>query len=133
MERGNYDASGNLLNNNDGVALVRTTYTIYPDATQIIESYFDASGLAVEEKSSGVHQRQRTLDPRGFLIDESYFDATGAPTDAHGDGVHERRYTYDDRGNELSEEFFDVGRQAGQSEEASISPGSSISTTTKIA
>lgn len=31
IERGNYDASGNLLNNNDGVALVRTTYTIYPD------------------------------------------------------------------------------------------------------
>jgi len=106
MERGNYDASGNLLNNNEGVALVRTTYTIYPDATQITESYFDASGLAVEEKSSGVHQRQRTLDPRGLLLDASYFDATGAPTDVHGDNVHERRYTYDDRGNQITEEFF---------------------------
>lgn len=107
MERGNYDASGNLLNNNEGIALIRTTYTIYPDATQSIEGYFDASGLAVEEKSSGVHQRQRTLDQRGFLIDESYFDAFGAPTDTQSDGVHERRYTYDDRGNELSESFFD--------------------------
>jgi len=106
MERGNYDASGNLLNNNEDVALVRTTYTIYPDATQIIESYFDASGLAVEEKESGVHQRQRTLDPRGFLLDESYFDATGAPTDTHGDNVHERRYAYDERGNQITEEFF---------------------------
>jgi len=108
MERGNYDASGNLLNNDDGIALVRTTYTLYPDSTQIIESYFDASGLAAEEKSSGVHQRQHTLDRRGFLIDESYFDATGAPTETTDDGVHERRYTYDDRGNELSESYFDV-------------------------
>jgi hypothetical protein len=108
MERGNYDASGNLLNNNDGVALVRTTYTIYPDSTQIIESYFDASGLAVEEKSSGAHQCQRTVDQRGFLLDESYFDATGAPTLTNESGIHERRYTYDDRGNQLSEEFFDT-------------------------
>jgi len=107
-ERGNYDDSGNLLNKNDGVALVRTTYTIYPDSTQIIESYFDASGLAAEEKSSGVHQRQRTFDQRGLLLDESYFDATGTPTDTRGDGVHERRYTYDDRGNKLTEEFFDA-------------------------
>ena len=80
IERGNYDSSGNLLNNNDGVAIIRTTYTINPDSTQIIESYFDASGLAAEEKSTGVHQSQRTLDQRGFLLDESYFDATGAPT-----------------------------------------------------
>jgi YD repeat-containing protein len=107
MERGNYDASGSLLNNNEGVALVRTIYTIYPDATQSIESYFDASSLAVEEKSSGVHLRQRALDPRGFLIDESYFDALGAPTDFHDDNVHERRFTYDERGNKLSESFFD--------------------------
>jgi len=108
MERGNYDTSGNLLNNNEGVAIVRTIYTIYPDATQSIESYFDASGVAVEEKSSGAHQRQRALDPRGLLIDESYFDTTGAPTDSHNDGVHERRYTYDERGNELSESYFDA-------------------------
>jgi len=115
MERGNYDASGNLLNNDDGVALVRTTYTLYPDSTQIIESYFDASGLAAEEKSSGVHQRQRTLDRRGFLIDESCFDATGAPIETTDDGVHERRYIYDDRGNELSESYFDVnGRPIDQ-------------------
>lgn len=106
IERGNYDASGSLLNNDDGVALVRTTYTIYPDSTQTIASYFDASGVAVEEKSSGVHELQRTIDKRGFTVDESYFDATGAPTLANDTGIHERRYQYDDRGNELSEEFF---------------------------
>jgi hypothetical protein len=108
MERGNYDASGNLLNNGDGVALIRTIYTLYPDSTRIIESYFDASGLAAEEKSTGVHQRQRTLDRRGLTLDESYYDATGAPTDSSGDNVHERRYIYDDLGNELSESYFDV-------------------------
>ncbi len=108
MERGNYDASGSLLNNDDGVALVRTTYTLYPDSTQLTESYFDASSLPVEEKSSGVHQRQRTFDKRGFLMDESYYDATGAPTATLDNGVHERRYTFDDRGNELTEEFFDT-------------------------
>ena len=108
IERGNYDASGNLLNNNDGIALVRTTYTLYPDSTQTIESYFDASGMAAEEKSSGVHQRQRTVDQRGFLVDEVYFDSTGAPTVSTDTGIHERRYTYDDRGNEISESFFDV-------------------------
>jgi YD repeat-containing protein len=110
MERGNYDDAGNLLNNNDGIALIRTTYTytVNPDSTLVIESYFDASGLATEEKSSGVHQRQRTFDARGLLLDEAYFDATGAPTVTTDDGVHERRYTYDDGGNELSESYFDA-------------------------
>jgi len=108
IERSNYDASGNLLNNNDGIALVRTTYTLYPDSMQVIESYFNASGQAAEEKSTGVHQRQRTVDNRGLLLDESYYDATGAPTDSNGDNVHERRYTYDDRGNEITEEFLDT-------------------------
>ncbi len=108
IERGNYDASGNLLNNNDGIALVRTTYTIYPDDTRTTEAYFDASGVAAEEKSTGVHQRQRVIDKRGFLVDEAYFDTTGAPTETTDSGIHERRYTYDDRGNELTEEFFDV-------------------------
>ena len=108
IERGNYDSSGNFLNNNDGVALVRTTWTIYPDSIQTIESYFDASGLATGEKSTGIHQRQRTLDSRGFLVDESYFDETGAPMMTTDEGIHERRYTFDDRGNQLTEEFFDT-------------------------
>jgi hypothetical protein len=106
-ERGNYDASGNALNDNDGIALVRTAYTLYPDSMQVTESYFDASGQAAEEKSTGVHQLQRVLDGRGLLLDEAYFDSTGAPTDSNRDGVHERRYTYDNRANELSESFFD--------------------------
>jgi YD repeat-containing protein len=108
IERGNYDASGALLNNDDGVALIRTSYTLYPDSTQVTESYFDSSSLPVEEKSSGVHQRQRVFDKRGFLTDEAYFDSTGAPTSTLDNGIHERRYTYDDRGNELTEEFFDT-------------------------
>jgi len=108
LERGNYDSSGNLLNNNDGVAIIRTTYTINPDSTQIIASFFDASGLAVEEKSTGVHQTERTLDRRGFLVDESYFDATGAPTLTADGGIHEQRHTYDDQGNEISEEYLDA-------------------------
>ncbi len=115
VERSNYDASGNLLNNNDGFAQVRTIYTIYPDSTQIIESYFDTSSLPVEEKSDGVHQLQRTLDKRGFTLDEAYFDTTGAPTVTSDNGIHERRYTYDDRGNQITEEFFDVnGRPTDQ-------------------
>jgi hypothetical protein len=107
MERGNYDASGSLLNNDDGVAVIRTTYTLYPDSTEVTESYYDASSLPVEEKSTGVHQLERTFDKRGFLVDEAYFDATGAPTVTIDYEIHERRYTYDDRGNELTEEFFD--------------------------
>ena len=108
MERSNYDASGNPLNNNDGVAVIRTMYTIYPDSTETIESYFDASGVAAEEKISGVHQRQGVTDQRGLLLDESYFDTTGAPTVSSDSGVHEIRYTYDERGNELSRSFFDT-------------------------
>jgi hypothetical protein len=108
MEYGNYDASGNPLNDNDGVALIRTTYVLYPDATQVTESYFDASGLAVAEKSSGVHQRQRVLDKRGLLRSEAYFDVTGAPTVDADLGIHEHRFQYDDRGNLLAESFFDV-------------------------
>lgn len=105
-EVGNYDASGNPLNNSDGIATTRTGYTVYPDSTQIIKSYFDASGQAVEEKDTGVHQIQRTIDKRGLLIDEAYFDANGEPTLTTDGGIYERRCTYDDRGNVLSEEFF---------------------------
>jgi YD repeat-containing protein len=105
-EYGNYDASGLLLNDDDGVALVRTTYTIDPDFIQSVESYFDAAGSTTEEKSSGVHQRQRKIDNRGFLLSESYFDTFGAPTLDTTTGIHERRYTYDDRGNQLTEEYF---------------------------
>ena len=108
IEYGNYDASGNPLNDNDGVALIRTTYTLFPDAVQVVESYFDASGLAVAEKSSGVHQRQRSFDHRGLLTSEAYFDVTGAPTVDSDLQIHEHRYQYDDRGNLLSESFFDT-------------------------
>jgi hypothetical protein len=112
-ELANYDDHGNLLNDSDGVALIRTTYTIFPDSTQVIESYFDASSLATEERSTGVHQRQRVYDKRGFLVDEAYFDSTGAPTtiaeSVVGDTrVHERKRTIDDLGNLVSEAFFDV-------------------------
>jgi len=115
LERGNYDAAGNLLNNKDGIAVIRTTYTLYPDSTQIVESYFDASGMAAEEKSTGVHQIQRTLDQRGLLLDESYYDATGAPTLTADNAIHARHYSYDERGNEISEEFFDTdGKPSNQ-------------------
>ena len=108
IEYSNYDASGNLLNNSDGVAIVRTTYTIYPDATEIARSFFDATGLATVEKSSGVHELQQMVDHRGFVLSEAYFDTTGAPCLDTQDEVHERRYTYDDRGNRTSESFFDT-------------------------
>ncbi|MCE0496651.1 MAG: hypothetical protein LV481_01705 [Methylacidiphilales bacterium] len=108
IEYGNFDASGNALNNTDGIAMTRTTYTIYPDSTQSIESYFDASGLATLEKSTGVHQYQRTCDKRGLLLSEAYFDTSGAPTVDNDERIHERRSQYDERGNLLSEEYFDA-------------------------
>lgn len=108
MEYGNYDASGNPLDDTEGVALTRTTYTLYPDSIAVIESYFDASGLAMAEKTSGVHQRQRTFDQRGFLTSESFSDVTGAPALDSQLKVHEHRYEYNDRGELLSESFFDV-------------------------
>jgi hypothetical protein len=115
MEYGNYDAAGHPLNDNDGVALIRTTYTLYPDSIEVIESYFDASGLPVVEKSSGVHQRESTFDNRGLLISEAYFDVTGAPTLDNDLHIHEHRFHYDERGNLLAEEFFDVdGRPRDQ-------------------
>jgi YD repeat-containing protein len=115
IEYGNYDASGNPRNDAEGVALVRTTYTLYPDWLQVTESYFDASGLAVAEKSSGVHQRLRTYDHRGLLVDEAYFDVTGAPTVDNEMQVHEHRYQFDDRGNLLSEEYLDdAGKSTNQ-------------------
>jgi hypothetical protein len=108
IERGNFDSSGKPLNNADGVAFIRTTYTIYPDSTQTTESFYDSSSLPVEDKSGGVHEIERTVDKRGLPLDVAYFDSTGAPTVISDNGVHERRYTYDDRGNMLTEEFFDV-------------------------
>jgi hypothetical protein len=115
MEYGNYDASGNPLDDSDGVALTRTTYTLYPDSISVIESYFDSSGLAVAEKSSGVHQRQRTFDKRGFLLSEAYFDVTGAPALDDKLKIHEHRYQYDDRGELLAETFTDIdGRPKNQ-------------------
>ena len=118
MERGNYDASGSPLNNDEGVAAKRTTYTLYPDSTLTIEGFYDASGLAAEEKSSGVHQVQRSIDQRGLLLDEAYFDATGAPTVTIDDNIHERRYTYDGRGNVITEEFFNTdGKSCNQKDD----------------
>jgi len=108
IEYANYDASGNLLNDNEGVAITRTIYTLYPDSTQIVESYFDVSDQPVEEKSTSVHQCLRILDKRGLLLNEAYFDATGSPTLNDTNGIHERRYKYDDFGNQLSEEFFGI-------------------------
>ena len=108
MDRGNFDATGSPLNNNDGVATVRTTYTLYPDSTQTINSFFDASGMATEEKSTGAHQIQRTTDQRGLLLDEAYFDITGAPTVTPVEGIHERRLTYDERGNQTTEQYFGI-------------------------
>jgi YD repeat-containing protein len=118
MEYGNYDSSGNPLDDSEGVALTRTTHTIFPDSIEVIDSYFDASGLAVTEKSSGVHQLQQTFDNRGFLISEAYFDVTGAPTLDSSLGIHERRYQYDEHGNLVSDSFFDVdGRPKNQKPE----------------
>ncbi len=113
IEIGNYDDHGALLDNTDGVALIRSIYTIYPDSLDVIESYFDSSSLATGERSTGVHQRQRVFDKRGFLVDESYFDSTGAPTTYVEPGVgdtrvHERKLTIDDEGNLTEEQFFDV-------------------------
>jgi hypothetical protein len=107
-EYGNYDASGSLLNNEDGVALIRTVYTIFPDSLQVIESYFDASGVAAEEKSTGVHETQETIDNRGFVLSKAYFDVTGAPTCDAVENIHEDRSEYDERGNQLSESFYGV-------------------------
>ncbi|MEJ0000733.1 MAG: hypothetical protein WDO13_17125 [Verrucomicrobiota bacterium] len=108
LEQGNYDAHGRPLNDTEGIAQTRTTYTFFPDATQLTESYFDASGLAAEERRTGIHQRQITTDRRGLVTDEAYFDATGAPATTGDDRVHERKYTYDDLGNLVTEEFFDI-------------------------
>jgi hypothetical protein len=108
FEYGNYDSAANLLNDNDGVALVRTIYTYDPDTRESIETYFDASGLAVEEKGSGVHQLRRVVDKRGFTVSESYFDITGAPCLQNGSQIHERRMERDDLGNEISKSFFDI-------------------------
>jgi YD repeat-containing protein len=107
IEYGNFDASGQALNDADGVAMIRTTYTIYPDSIQSVESYFDSSGLAVAEKSTGAHQCERITDTRGLLLSKAYFDTTGAPTVDNDERIHESRYEYDERGNRLSEEYFD--------------------------
>jgi hypothetical protein len=117
IELDNYDEHGQPLNDNDGVAAIRSTYTIYPDSLQVTESYFDASGMATAERSTGVHQRVSAYDQRGFLVDEAFFDSTGAPTTCLEPGigdtrVHERRLTYDDLGNLITEEFFDVNGRA---------------------
>lgn len=106
IEYANRDANGDLLNNNLGVALTRTTYTLYPDSMQTIESYFNATGENAEEAGTGVHERQKMFDKRGFLVSEAYFDAIGAPCLSDENGVHERRFQYDARGNQISEEYF---------------------------
>jgi hypothetical protein len=108
---GNFDASGQPLNNTEGVALIRTTYSSSPEATQTVENYFDAAGQPAEEKSTGVHQRRSVRDKRGFLLSESYFDIGNAPIIDSSTGIHECRYTYDDRGNQLSVEFFGTDGQ----------------------
>ena len=106
IERDNYDASGKQLNDGDGVASVHTAYAAMPDGNQVTETYFDADGQPIENKSSGVHGQQVLSDPRGFQLSISYFDGTNQPDVDAVSGVHERRMVYDDRGNKMSEEFF---------------------------
>jgi hypothetical protein len=106
VEYDNDDASGKPLNDNEGIASIRTTYDVRPEGDAVTESYFDASGEAAEEKSTGIHERQSLYDPRGFLISTAYFDAGGTPTTDGMTGLHERRMVYDERGNQTSEEFF---------------------------
>ncbi len=108
VEYDNYDASGKPLNDNEGIASIRTTYDARPDGNAVTESYFDASGYAAEEKSSGIHERESLYDPRGFLLSTAYFDAGGAPTTDGTTGIHERRLVYDARGDQTSEEFFGI-------------------------
>jgi hypothetical protein len=116
VEYDNYDASGQPIEDDEGVASTRTAYPTAaqnsaPAGTETDETYFDATGQPVEEKSTGIHARQRTYDPRGFLLTEAYFDTSGAPIADAITGVHECRYVYDDKGNESSEEFFGVDGQ----------------------
>lgn len=111
VDYGNYDASGQALEDNEGVASCHTTYATLPGSSQVTEDYFDASGRPTEEKSTGIHERRSTYDPNGFLISEACFDASGAPTTDITTGIHERRYTYDSRGNRTSEEFFGADGQ----------------------
>jgi YD repeat-containing protein len=111
VEYDNYDSSGQPLNDEDGVASVRTTYAVLPGGNQVTESYFDATGQPVEEKSTGIHERQSAYDPRGFLVSEAYFDASGAPTTDATTGIHEHRYVYDERGNQTSDEFYGTDGQ----------------------
>ena len=81
IERGNYDDHGNLLNNNDGVALVRTTYTIYPDATADHRKLFRRLRPRHRgDEAAACTSASASIDKRGFLVDEAYFDSTGAPT-----------------------------------------------------
>ena len=113
VEYDNYDASGKPLNDDDGIASIRTAYAIAPEGSTVTESYFDASGAPAAEKSSGIHQRRMVDDPRGFLLSAAYFDTGGAPVTDGATGIHERRLVYDERGNQTSEEFFGVdGRPA---------------------
>jgi YD repeat-containing protein len=111
VEYDNYDDSGQPLNDDEGVASIRTSYTPLLGSNEVTESYFDATGQPVAEKSTGIHQRQSTYDPNGFLLSEAYFDIAGAPTAKADTGIHERRYVYDERGNQTSEEFYGVDGQ----------------------
>ena len=111
VEYGNFDSSGQPLNNNEGVALIRTATTLSPDSKQVVENYFDTANQPAEEKSTGVHQRQSKFDSRGFLLSEADFDASGAPTTDSTNGIHETRYQYDEHGNQMSVEFFGIDGQ----------------------
>ena len=108
VEYQNFNSAGQPLNDADGISLIRTTYTTSPDSQATIETYFDANGLPASEKSTGVHQRQRLFDLRGFLLSESFFDITGAPTLDTISQIHEHRFSYNAQGELLSEEFFDA-------------------------
>ncbi len=104
----NFDANGAALNNVDGVASFRTSYTIFPEQIQISRGAFDANGLAVLEKNTGAHTIRILRDNRGFKLSEAYFDITGAPCLDIKSEVHERRYTYDEQGNTTSEAFYNT-------------------------
>ena len=73
MEYGNYDSSGNALDDTDGVALIRTTYTLYPDSIagdrKLFRRLRPGRGREIKRRPPApAHVRQSRLSPERSLL-----------------------------------------------------------------
>ncbi|HLK29666.1 MAG TPA: hypothetical protein VKT28_13905 [Puia sp.] len=108
-----FSANGNLMENANGIAIVR--YKKYDDSTRFAMihevSYFGAKGEPVKSKFTDFHKAVYEINELNERISETYFGTDGQPTTTRRSDVAEIHNSYDSDGNNIKIEFLGLAHQ----------------------